>query len=383
MSATEPLNTLIFDTFDSIEPVWRSFEESSDNTAFQSFDWLKHWYDNVGGVLNCQACLVVVECPVGKPIMLLPLGIEKRQGVACLIWLGGSVSDYHGPLLSAEFSEKYTPEFFQTMWQAMKVCLPVYDAILFEKMPQVIGRQANPFVSLPCIPTASNAHFTQLGTDFNGFLKAKRSSKSIGTEKRKHRRLQEQGNVEFVIASNPEQIKRFLHNMIAQKTRSYIEMGVANLFDSKEMCGFFNAISARCCPLGFVHLSALMLDDRIIATHWGLVYKKRFYHLYPTYEQSELTKFAPGGLLMWHLFEWCIANGVEVYDFTIGDEPYKDQWCDQELNLYDYYHGETTLGLLYAWLFKTSRLLKREIKHSPILWKFAQQARAFLSKVRH
>ncbi|SJM89502.1 conserved hypothetical protein [Crenothrix polyspora] len=383
MLSTETINTLIFNSFDEIETVWRSFEESSDNTAFQNFDWLKHWYDSVGVASGCRACLVVVEYPVGQPVMLLPLGIEKRQGVNCLVWLGGAVSDYHGPLLSPQLSENFTQDFFQKAWQAIQVSLPAYDAILFEKMPKDIGAQLNPFVSLSCIPTASNAHFTYLGTQFDGFLKAKRSSKSISTEKRKHRRLQEYGQVEFVIASDSKQIKRFLADMIAQKVRSYMEMGVANLFESKEVCDFFNVLSAQAIPLGFVHLSALMLDDRIIATHWGLVYKKRFYHLYPTYEQSELTKYAPGGLLMWHLFEWCIDNGIEIYDFTIGDEPYKDQWCDQELKLYDYYQGKTVLGLCYAWAFKTSRLLKRKIKHTPALWKVAQSVRAFLGKIRH
>jgi CelD/BcsL family acetyltransferase involved in cellulose biosynthesis len=380
---TESIHPLIYNSFDEIESVWRLFEGDSDNTAFQSFAWLKHWYDTVGAKAHCQACLVVVEYPAGVPVMILPLGIEKHYGIACLIWLGGAVSDYHGPLLSPGFTENLSADFFQRIWQQVKVSLPAYDTVLFEKMPADIGAQPNPFITLPCIPTASNAHFTHLGNDLNSFLKSKRSSKSLSTEKRKHRHLQEHGQIKFVIAQDSKQIKRFLADMIAQKVRSYMEMGATNLFESKEVCDFFSVISAQKNSLGFVHLSALMLDDRIIATHWGLVYKKRFYHLYPTYEQSELTKYAPGGLLMWHLFEWCIDNGIETYDFTIGDEAYKSQWCDQELSLYDYYQGNTALGLCYAWIFKNCRLLKRKIKRTPALWKLARTVRTFLSKIRH
>jgi CelD/BcsL family acetyltransferase involved in cellulose biosynthesis len=381
--STQSINTVIFDSFNDIETTWRSFEEHSDNYAFQNFDWLKHWYGTIGLAADCKACLVVVEYPVGRPVMILPLGVEKRQGVGCLVWLGGAVSDYHAPLLSVDFSEHISTDFFQMAWSVVKTQLPAHDAIIFEKMPMVIGKQNNPFVVLPCIPTASNAHFTYLSKPLDSFLKAKRSSKSIATEKRKHRRLQEHGLVEFVTAQSPAQIDRFLANMIAQKARSYLEMGVENLFESKEVCDFFNIISAHTCSTGFVHLSALMIDDRIIATHWGLVYKKRFYHLYPTYELSELTKYAPGGLLMWHLFEWCIDNDVDIYDFTIGDEPYKDQWCDQELNLYDHYQGVTALGVCYAWIFKTACVLKRKIKQTPVLWEAAQVLRTYLSKIRH
>lgn len=379
---TKATNITLYHSFADIAALWQAFESNCDNYAFQNFTWLKHWHENVGTLIPCQPCLVVVEL-AGSPIMILPLGIERRHGVACLVWLGGDVSDYHGPLLSQNYQSLCTADFFQTTWQDIKVKLPSFDAILFEKMPATLGTQANPFVTLPCIPTASNAHFTHFGTSFDDFLKKKRSSKSIATEKRKHRRLQEYGQVEFIIARDSTSINHVLHTMIAQKGRSYKEMGVANLFADEGICDFFNALSMQEAPNGMVHLSALKLNDRIIATHWGVVYKKRFYHLYPTYEQSELTKYAPGGLLMWNLFEWCITNGVEIYDFTIGDESYKDQWCDQELGLFDCYQGRTALGHCYAVLFKLALRLKRKIKHTPALWEIAQRARLVLSKLHH
>lgn len=381
MLVTESLKTVIFNSFADIESIWRSFEETGDNYAFQSFNFLKQWHDSVDIVTNCQACLVVVKYPLDQPIMILPLGIEKRHGIRCLVWLGGEVADYHGPLLSPDYSKKLPAALFQQAWRIIQAQLPAFDSIVFEEMPQTIGGQLNPFVSLPCIPTASSAHFTDLGTDFNAFLTQKRSKKSLDTEKRKHKRLREFGQVEFVIATHSTQTKRFLADMISQKVRSYMEMGVSNLFASKEVCDFFAALSLQLYPSGMVHMSALTLDDRVIATHWGLVYKKRFYHLYPTYEQSELTRYAPGGLLMWKLFEWCIDNGIETYDFTIGDEAYKTQWCNHELNLYNYYHGTTVLGKTYTVFSVAYHRLKRKVKHTPKLWERVQTMRSWLAKI--
>lgn len=381
MLSINTTNVVIFNSFNAIEIIWQRFEKTSDNYAFQQFNWLKHWYNTIGLAKNYQLCLTVIECPVGQPIMLLPLGIEQRNNVACLVWLGGKVSDYHAPLLQANITEHMSAEFFQTIWTKVKAQLPTYDAIIFEKMPATIAKQKNPWITLPCIPTASNAHFTHLTESLEHFLKTKRSSKSIATEKRKHRRLQEQGETKFVVAKTPEQISLFLDAMMQQKARSYQEMGVANLFSDQSVLDFFNTLSNDACPTGFVHLSALLLNDRIIASHWGVVYKHRFYHLYPTYEQSELTKYAPGGLLMWHLFDWCMTNNVEIYDFTIGDEPYKDQWCDQELALYDYYQGITLKGICYAEAIKFLHQAKRTIKQTPALWQMAQTVRAKLSKL--
>ncbi|MDP1788246.1 MULTISPECIES: GNAT family N-acetyltransferase [Pseudomonadota] len=380
MSPIKTINIRIFNSFSDVETIWRSFEKTSDNYAFQNFDWLKHWHETIG--ITTKPCLVVVEYPAGKPVMILPLGLEKRYSVDCLVWLGGIVSDYLGPLLCTDFSQNFPFDFSQTVWPLITVRLPAYDAILFEKMPKLINGQTNPLVSLPCIPTPNNAYATHLDKSLDSFLKEKRSSKSIATEKRKHRRLREYGQIEFVLAQHSEQIHRFLGDMMTQKSRSYKEMGVANLFDDSQICTFFRNLSVDFCSNGFVHLSALTLDGRTIATLWGLVYKKRFYHLYPTYEKSELIKYAPGGLLMWHMFEWCMNNGVEIYDFTIGDESYKDQWSDQELFLYDCYQGRTILGVGYTGLFKMTGLLKYKIKHTPKLWKLAQEFRALLGNYR-
>jgi CelD/BcsL family acetyltransferase involved in cellulose biosynthesis len=95
-----------------------------------------------------------------------------------------------------------------------------------------------------------------------------------------------------------------------------------------------------------VHFSALTLDDRILATLWGLVYKGRFYHLFPTYARGELTRYSPGNSLLRRVFEWCFANTVRIFDFTIGDEAYKYDWCDQELRLFDFIYATTTRVVL-------------------------------------
>lgn len=87
MSPINTINILIYNSFYDVEAIWRSFEKTSDNYAFQNFDWLKHWHETIG--ITTKLCLVVVEYPVGKPVMILPLGLEKRYSVDCLVWLGG------------------------------------------------------------------------------------------------------------------------------------------------------------------------------------------------------------------------------------------------------------------------------------------------------
>ena len=39
-----------------------------------------------------------------------------------------------------------------------------------------------------------------------------------------------------------------------------------------------------------------------------------------------------------------IERGYRIFDFTIGDERYKRDWCDTELKLYDYLSAATWRG---------------------------------------
>lgn len=370
----------IYDSFAAIEEPWRRFEQTSDNFVFQNFDWLSNSYQTISHGVNLRLCITLITSSDDQILMLLPLGIAKRGLVNCLIWLGGQVSDYHAPLLSIDVEQLFTSSLFLSLWQRICAQLPKFDAIHFEKMPKIINGQVNPFTYLPCVANASKSHFTLLGNNFEQFLKSRLSNNAIKSAKRSQRRIEEQGKVEFVIATQPDQIDRLLRGMIDQKSLSYQELGVADLFATQGIKEFFNTISKNPNPL--VHLSALLLDDQILATHWGLVYKNRFYYLYPSYERNELSKYSPGTVLLWRLFDWCIQNQIAIYDFTIGDEPYKDKWCNSTLDLVDYYQAKTMIGHLLILPLRTAKKLKHSIKQSQPIWQKVQATRSFLAKLK-
>jgi CelD/BcsL family acetyltransferase involved in cellulose biosynthesis len=168
--------------------------------------------------------------------------------------------------------------------------------------------------------------------------------------------------------------------MVSQKSESYRMLGVRNIFSQAGYLGFFQHLSNHHAGDSFVHLSALRLDDQIIATHWGLVYKKRFYHLLPTYAHNEYTRFSPGNILLRKLFEWCIQNGIEVYDFTVGDESYKLLWSDHNLELFDYYKARNLKGWLCVFPVRLIKKLKRSIKQQPRTLKLAYKTRMLIAR---
>ena len=372
----------VFESIDAAEVIWKWFEQNGDCYAFQNFHWLKHWYNLIGRNLTIRVQIVLVESVDGKPLMLLPLGIQKRSIASCLIWLGGQISDYQGALLSSDCSERLTERLFLVIWKAIQETLPHFDANVLEKQPELIGTQKNPLLYLSCEPHASSAHYTQLSKPLNAFVKTRRSNKWLSGVRRKQRRLAEHGKIEFTVLMQGKDVQITVDTMILQKSQSYKKLGVADIFEEHGHRDFVKTLSDNQTENGFVYLCKLTLDERIIATHWGLIYKQRFYHLFPTYEHGIFAKYSPGNILLLNMFEWCIQNGVCIYDFTVGDEPYKDHWCDQKLNMYDHFQASTFRGLLYIWPLRLQRKLKRRIKQSPFLWRAFTTLRSSVSRIK-
>ena len=67
-----------------------------------------------------------------------------------------------------------------------------------------------------------------------------------------------------------------------------------------------------------IHLSALLVEDKIIAVHMGYLYKKNFFYILPAYDYN-YKKLSVGNILLLELFENFKQN-LNTFDFTIGEE---------------------------------------------------------------
>ena len=190
---TPDLSFSIYTRLDGVEDEWRRFEQIAECTAFQTFEWLATWHRHVGKRDDVVPIIVVGRFADGKIAFILPLAVETRRSTRRLCWLGQDLCDYNAPLLARDFAQRVTAGRFLALWRELQQRLqsdPVlrYDWIEFEKMPQTVGVQTNPFIFLDVVPNANSAHITQLGGDWETFYRARRSSATRRRDraKRKH-----------------------------------------------------------------------------------------------------------------------------------------------------------------------------------------------------
>ncbi len=367
------LRIRVFESLEEAESIWRSLECSGSCYVFQTYDWVWLWHQTVGMHRHFAPCPVVIDGPREQPLMLLPLAVRGQGMLRTLTWLGDELADYLGPLLADDFGRRSDDLDLSVIWPEVLDRLPQHDLMLLERQPAIIGDESNPMSRLRHQPHAARAHYTALGDSLDGFLKSRRSNRSLSNDRRKHKRLNDRGTLKFVVVDT-DKLTRFLPEMMAQKSRSYREMGVTDLFAAPEHRNFIEQLSIRCPQL--VVFFALTLDDETLSTLWGLSHTGRFYHLFPTYERNEYSDYGPGNILLRHVFEWCIDNGIRVYDFTVGDEQYKSHWCDRDIDLFDTIRATSLRGWLPALALRIARRAKRKIKASPRLYALATRLRA-------
>jgi CelD/BcsL family acetyltransferase involved in cellulose biosynthesis len=128
-----------------------------------------------------------------------------------------------------------------------------------------------------------------------------------------------------------------------------------------------------------VHVARLQVGADAVAANFGVVFGGCYYHVLASYcEDSRAAHFGPGALHLRELLKYAIERGLQRFDFTIGDERYKLEWCDSSLKLYDHAAAATWRGWPAARAAAARRRLKRLIKQTPWVWNAVSAARTAL-----
>lgn len=366
----------------SIENEWRKFQQRAACTPFQSFDWLINWQACVGNRKGVQPAIVMGRDAYGEISFILPLAIECIFGLRRLVFLGRELCDYNAPLLAPGFTLSESPEnWWKAITDAIKQTLDCrYDLVFLDKMPESVENLPNPLCALKTSPSPSRGYRTSLGTNWDDFYMAKRSSHARRADGRKLRRLQAMGDIRFATAQTGNEIRETLNVLFSQKSRSFARMGVPNLFTEPGYSDFFmsTAISAP----GLVHVSRLYVGSECVAANLGLLFDRSYFSVLISHDDGPSHPHSPGKLHQHHLMRFAMAEGCERFDFTIGDEPFKRDWADCVLQLHHHVAAASLLGKAVALWTVGGLKTKRAIKQTPRLGRFAVRLRAFAMRPR-
>jgi len=377
----------LYDSLDAVESEWRRFEQVAECTPFQTFEWLASWYRHIGRRDGVVPVIAVGRFTGGNTAFMVPLAVEPRARARRLCWLGQDLCDYNAPLLARDFSQRVTPGRFLAIWRELQKRMQSdrrlrYDWIEFEKMPQTVGVQINPFTYLRVAPNANSAHIAQLGDDWEAYYRIKRSSATRRRDRLKRKRMAEFGDIRLVTSADVTDARHTLEILMEQKSRAFARRGIADMFARPGYREFFLDFASNPATRQLAHVSRLEIGETPAAVNFAITFGDCYYHVLSSYAEGQLTRHGPGSLHLRELMAYAIKLGMRRFDFTIGDERYKAEWCDLRLKLFDYSVAATWRGWPLAVSSIVRRRLKRFIKQTPLAWRLVGRLRPAFGALR-
>jgi CelD/BcsL family acetyltransferase involved in cellulose biosynthesis len=384
--AADDIDLAIHYDLAAAEAEWREVQEQRACTVFQTFEWLSAWHRHIAPHSRAVPCIVVARDTRRRVLFLLPLAVQAAGFARELTWLGSDLCDYNVPLLATDGYD-LDPAQFRALWRRIVGRLQAdprsrHDLIRLEKMPATVGGRPNPLLALSTSLNPSGSYLTPLSDDWESFYKAKRSSATRRRDRSKRNHLAEAGEVTFVTADDTASALDALDVLVTQKTATFARHGIRNLFALPGYLDFYKDIAGNLRSRDLVHISTLKVGEQAVAANLGLVFGDRYYHVLASYTDGDLSRWGPGAAHLNDLLRYAIERRLAVFDFTIGDERYKRDWCDDVQPLHDHVSVASLRGAMIAGPAIVLHGLKRTIKQTPLLWAMVVKARAIGAALR-
>jgi CelD/BcsL family acetyltransferase involved in cellulose biosynthesis len=234
---------------------------------------------------------------------------------------------------------------FPNLWKQALKKLVGYDYVSIVNIPPKIHGGENPLWRLPLFKTGHRAYFqTVVGTWTDFYLKKVKNSIQKDS-RRQYARLAKIGPISFLDV-NDEQKLEMIRLALDFKLDRLRSQNRHSVLEREEVRRFYQTLPSILSNCHDVTVSTMFVGNQVVAIHLGVRSQKRFYFILLSHAPGEWQKYSVGRLHIQRLLEESFLLGTEEIDFTIGDEPYKLEWCHQSMELSAYKSYKTFSGFV-------------------------------------
>ncbi|CCV13241.1 GNAT family N-acetyltransferase [Mesorhizobium sp. STM 4661] len=338
----------------------------------QSAAWILNWAAETG------PDIVMATLSSGdRPVFALALEVTRRGPFRVARFVGGRHANGNFAAADPHWLASAHGEAIRSVLTAIAKARPDIDLVALERLLPDLDGIANPLASFPHFPSPNLSLAADLAGGFDALL-----SRAIGKRRRKKHRSQMRkfeavGSHRRIEAKTPEEANRLLDAFFEMKEFRFRKMGVANVFGEPEVRAFFRAlfIGALAEERSFFLLHGLEVAGKLRAVTGSSRSGKRLICEFGAIAEDDLAHTSPGDFLFFDNIEEACERGFEIYDFSVGDEPYKRLWCDIETQHFEVLFPLTLKGRALALELRQGARLKSFIKNSPTVWKLTKLLR--------
>lgn len=338
----------------------------------QSAGWILNWAAHTG------ADVVVATLRAdNRPVFSLALEVTRSGAFRVARFMGGRHANGNFAAADPQWLASADSAAIRAMLAAIAKARRDIDLVALERLLPDLDGVANPLSALPHFSSPNLSLAAGLAGGFDALLtrvSGKRRRKKHRSQARKFGAVGSHCRIE---ARTADEVNRLLDAFFEMKEFRFRKMGIANVFGEAEVRAFFRSLFTDALQEQYPSfvLHGLEVAGKLRAVTGSSRSGKRLICEFGAIAEDELAHTSPGDFLFFENIQEACEAGFEIYDFSVGDEPYKRLWCDVETQHFEALVPLTLKGRALALALRHGASLKAFIKHSPMVWKLTKLLR--------
>jgi CelD/BcsL family acetyltransferase involved in cellulose biosynthesis len=298
---------------------------------FQTPEWIDVIIKSYNKLENVKIVYVYSD---SKIILVVPFCIKNICGCKELRWVSSDIIDYNNAIISELFD--FDDVEFKNIWNEIIEDLSSQcDLIFFNKIPEFIKFKKNPLINSDYKSYQKSYQLILENFDYNSFYNDNNNNKTQQTDRRKEKKLTNQGNLKCSYIDINKNNFRLIEDLIYKKMSFYKKNKIKTFNDKDLINQYRQLVNVMSNDFKF-NLSILEKDGKKISTIFGVLFNQIYYYLVPFTYNTEFKKYSPGRFHIINLIKWAKNNNIKTIDFTAGDEEYKKNWSNRNFNMFFY-----------------------------------------------
>ena len=338
----------------------------------QSGLWVRHW----AGTTGPDAILATSNLD-GRPLLALALEVERSGPFRVARFMGGGHANGNFAAADRTWATQADAGSLKPLFEAIARERPDIDLVALERLAPELGGTANPLARLATSPSPNLALAVALDGGFDALLSRTSAKRKRKKHRSQTRKFETAGGFRRLCARTAEEVHSLLYAFFAMKEFRFRRMGIANVFADPQVRTFFHKLFADALkedrPSFLLH--GLEVAGKLRAVTGSSISGRRLICEFGAIAEDDLAHASPGDFLFFESIREACESGSSMYDFSVGDEPYKRLWCDIETRHLDVLVPLTLKGRTLAFCLHRNARIKAFVKNSPKIWTLTKALR--------
>lgn len=324
--------------FDFSHPDYRRLYEVSEATVFQSPEWLEQICRVIAPRRKAEIFAITGRNRTGELVFALPLARFQRYGCTVVEAADFGITDYCAPIVrnGLEGVLAGIPE----ITGEIQALLGRHDLFRVKSIREEHVDFWRMLLDCNVTPAGYSAHAVQAGSDFVRQRRKLYGKSFTRYLDRRRRRLKKGFDSRLRLITDPSEAYEAIYELRELRTGRFEGDPIAE----DEICAFYATMAGSGARNGTSRTYKLTANGKTVGILFGINHLQRFHYLIIGCDYENFSKYSPGLLMYDDIIADWIACGGRVFDFTIGDEPFKARFGTDATKMYRIMRPRTVTG---------------------------------------